>query len=160
MAEVAETPAGQRYTVVTAPPGSALDAGGRFGTGGVVAGLVAVGMVVARSARRGGRIAVTPCDGQGRPTGSTHNASPISRPPMPVRLLSCLRFGAAVGPSRRLYPPVGDGRFLHAPATGPCARRVRRRLRASGRPPPSRISTAAMATALSKGYPAPDASGD
>ncbi|HEV2068924.1 MAG TPA: hypothetical protein VGR26_03930 [Acidimicrobiales bacterium] len=51
--QIAETPAGQRYTVVTAPPGSALDAGGRFGTGGVIGALVAVGMVVARSARRG-----------------------------------------------------------------------------------------------------------
>lgn len=70
--QVAETPAGQRYTVVTAPPGSALDAGGRFGTGGVIGAIVAVGMVVARSARRGWRIAVTPCDGQGHPTGSTH----------------------------------------------------------------------------------------
>jgi hypothetical protein len=27
--QVAETPTGQRYTVVTAPPGSGLDAGGR-----------------------------------------------------------------------------------------------------------------------------------
>ena len=70
--QVAETPAGQRYTVVTAPPGSALDAGGRFGTGGVVGALVAVGMVVARGARRGWRIAVTPCDRQDRPTGRAH----------------------------------------------------------------------------------------
>lgn len=70
--QVAETPAGERYTVVTAPPGSALDAGERFGTGGVVGGLVAIGMVIARSARSGWRIAVTPSDGQGRPTGATH----------------------------------------------------------------------------------------
>ena len=45
--QVVKTPDGRRYTVVTAPPGSALDAGGRFGTGGVVGGLVAVGMVLA-----------------------------------------------------------------------------------------------------------------
>ncbi|HVM35592.1 MAG TPA: hypothetical protein VM784_09625 [Actinomycetota bacterium] len=70
--EVAEAPAGQQYTVVTAPRGSALDAGGRFGTGGIAGGLVAVGMVVARSARKGWRIAVTPCDGQGRPTGRSY----------------------------------------------------------------------------------------
>jgi hypothetical protein len=70
--QVAETPAGERYTVVTAPPGSALEAGGRFGTGGVVGGLVAIGMVIGRFARRGWRIAMTPSDGQGRPTGATH----------------------------------------------------------------------------------------
>ena len=93
--QVAETPAGQRYTVVTAPPGSALDAGGRFGTGGVIGALVAVGMVVARSARRGWR-----------------NASPISKPPKSDRLLSCLRFGTASGPSRHPYPPVGNGTYV------------------------------------------------
>ena len=46
--QIADTPGGQRYTVVTAPPGSALDAGGRFGTGGVIGALVPVGMDVAR----------------------------------------------------------------------------------------------------------------
>lgn len=70
--QVAENPDGQRYTVVTAPPGSVLDAGGRFGAGGVVGALVALGMVVARAARRGWRIAVTPCDRQDRPTGPAH----------------------------------------------------------------------------------------
>ena len=68
----AETPAGQRYTVVAAPPGSALDAGSGDTRGGPLGALLAVAVVVSRSLRRGWRLAVTPCDERGRPTGAVH----------------------------------------------------------------------------------------
>jgi hypothetical protein len=57
--------------VVAAPPGSALDAGGEL-RGGVIGGLLGILPVIFRSGRRGWRIAVTPCDGQGRPKGRAH----------------------------------------------------------------------------------------
>ena len=105
--QIAETPAGQRYTVVTAPPGSALDAGGRFGTGGVIGALVAIGMVVARSARRGWRIAVTPCDGQGHPTGSTHSERVAEQQAAEVRSAAVvLAIRSGQGPAPPL-PPGG-----------------------------------------------------
>lgn len=65
-----ENPAGERFSVVVAPPGSALDAGGRFPIGGAVGGLTAIVCVIFRSGRRGWRVAVTPCDNHGRATGA------------------------------------------------------------------------------------------
>jgi hypothetical protein len=70
--QTAETPDGQRYMVVTAPPGSALDASGGPPAGGIVGAVAALVMVFIRSGRRGWRIAVNPCDSRGRPTGTTH----------------------------------------------------------------------------------------
>ena len=68
----AETPAGDRYMVVTAPPGFALDAGTGQTRGGLLGALLTVLTVVTRSMRRGWRVAATPQDQQGRPTGGTH----------------------------------------------------------------------------------------
>lgn len=68
----AETPTGDHYTVIAAPPGSALDAGNGRALGGLLGALTAVVVVATRSLRRGWRIAVTPCDQRGRPTGTTY----------------------------------------------------------------------------------------
>lgn len=56
----AETPAGDRYMVATAPPGSAPDAGTGQTRGGLLGALLTVLTVVTRSMRRGWRVAVTP----------------------------------------------------------------------------------------------------
>lgn len=68
----AEAPTGQRYTVVAVPPGSALDAGTGRTRGGVLGVVLAVVAVLARSMRQGWRIAVTPRDERGRPSGATY----------------------------------------------------------------------------------------
>lgn len=70
--QIAETPAGERLSIVVAPPGSALGAGGRRTPGGAFGGLIAVVDVLLRSGRRGWRVAVTPCDIHGRATGGAH----------------------------------------------------------------------------------------
>lgn len=70
--QLAETPTGERFTVVVAPPGSALDAGDRIPAGGALGGLIAIVLVIFRSSRRGWRVAVTPCDIHGRATGAAH----------------------------------------------------------------------------------------
>lgn len=70
--QTVDAPGGERYMVVAAPPRSALDAGGKTPAGGLIGALVALLGVVIRSGRKGWRIAVTPCDRQGRSTGATH----------------------------------------------------------------------------------------
>lgn len=70
--ELAETPTGERFTVVVAPPGSALDAGGQFPAGGALGGLLAILRMLFRSSREDWRVAVTPCDVHGRVTGAAH----------------------------------------------------------------------------------------
>jgi hypothetical protein len=70
--QLVETPSGERFSVVVAPPGSILDAGGQFPAGGALGGLIAVVRVIFRSSCRGWRVAVTPCDIHGRATGPGH----------------------------------------------------------------------------------------
>ena len=70
--QIAETPRGQRYTIVAAPPGSALDTGRGLPAGGAIGALISLVIVAVRSGRRGWRVAVTPCDERGRLTGATH----------------------------------------------------------------------------------------
>ncbi len=70
--QVPETPEGQRYVVVAAPPRSLLDAGAGSPRGGLVGGVMAMTTALLRAGRRQWRIAVTPCDARGRPTGPTH----------------------------------------------------------------------------------------
>jgi hypothetical protein len=70
--QLAETPGGERFSVVVAPPGSALDAGGQFPAGGALGSMIAVVRMIFRSSRRGWRVAVTPCDIHGRATGAAH----------------------------------------------------------------------------------------
>ena len=70
--QVPETPDGQRYVVVAAPPGSLLDAGAGTPRGGVVGGLLAVTTALLRAGRRQWRITVQPCDARGRPVGRPH----------------------------------------------------------------------------------------
>jgi hypothetical protein len=58
--------------VVAAPPGSVLDGGRGATRGGLVGAVLAVGILMTRSMRRGWRIAVTRCDDRGRTKGATH----------------------------------------------------------------------------------------
>ncbi len=70
--QAAETPTGQRYMVVAAPPGSLLDAGAGSTRGGPTGGVVGVVIALFRAARPGWRIAVNACDQHGRSTGPAH----------------------------------------------------------------------------------------
>lgn len=100
--QAAHTPAGDRYMVVAAPPGSALDAGvGRTG-GGLLGGFVALVIVLVRSGRRDWRIAVTPSDEKGRPKGATY------RQRVPDQLVAEARSDAIIRAIR-------DGRWPEPP---------------------------------------------
>jgi hypothetical protein len=63
---------GKRFSVIVAPPGSAVDARSRTLLGGAIRGLIGLVGVIFRSGRRGWRVAVTPCDFHGLATGAVH----------------------------------------------------------------------------------------
>ena len=101
--QLAENPAGERFTVVVAPPGSALDAGGQFPAGGALGGVIAIIRMLVRSSRRGWRVAVTPCDIQGRATGASH------RERVPDEEAATTRSRAIVGAIRTGHWPGPSG---------------------------------------------------
>lgn len=118
--QVSETPAGERFSVVVAPPGSTLDAGGRVPAGGALGGLIAIVGVILRSTRRGWRVAVTPCDIPGRATGATHHERVADRE------AATTRSQAIVGAIRTGQWPLLPGRRDSRPALGDAAMPTRR----------------------------------
>lgn len=114
---MAETPAGERFSVIVAPPGSALDAGSRTLLGGAVGGLIGSVGVIFRSSRRDWRVAVTRCDVHGRATGATHRERVADQESATVdRRPSSPRSEAVTG-------PVHPGRSAHRPALRDSRRR-------------------------------------
>lgn len=100
--QLAETPGGERFSVVVAPPGSALDAGGQFPAGGALGSMIAVIRMIFRSSRRGWRVGVTRCDIHGRATGAAHRERVADEEAAMTRwqaILGAIRTGQWPGPS-------------------------------------------------------------
>jgi hypothetical protein len=108
--QLAETPAGERFTVVVAPPDSALDAGGHFPAGGAPGGLIATVRMLVRSSRKGWRVAVNPWGIEGRATGASH------RERVPDEEAATTSSQAIVGAISTGHWPGLPGRHDHRPA--------------------------------------------